>query len=80
MYGVSRRGGPTGRPRLSPRERDVVGGVARSLSNREIGAELGICEQTVKNVLTSVFRKMGVRSRVQVAIHAVEEGLAAPDS
>jgi len=56
---------------LTPRERDVVGGVIAGRTNREIASALGLSEQTVKNVLTTVFEKCHVRNRLELALFAV---------
>ncbi len=58
---------------LSPRERQIVAAVARGLSNRAIAAETGIAVQTVKNHLASIFLKVHVKSRVQLALMAFQE-------
>ena len=55
---------------LSPREADVVRLVAAGRRNRTIASELGLAEKTVKSHLTSVFRKLRVSSRLQLAILA----------
>ena len=53
---------------LTKRERQVAQAVADGLSNREIAERLSISERTVKARLTSVFQKMDVRDRVQLAL------------
>lgn len=55
---------------LSPRERELVALVARGLRNREIAAELGITEGTVKVYLHGVFEKLGVANRTELALRA----------
>lgn len=59
---------------LSPRERKVVALVAQGLRNREVAAELGVTEGTVKVYLHSIFDKLGVASRTELALRAAEEG------
>lgn len=54
---------------LSKREKDVVCRVAEGLSNREIAGRLGLTEHTVKNYLFRIFDKLGVSSRVEVALY-----------
>jgi DNA-binding NarL/FixJ family response regulator len=64
-----------GRPRafgLTPRELDIVGTVVAGYSNREIARHLSISEDTVKNHLTNVFDKLGVSSRLELALFAVD--------
>jgi DNA-binding NarL/FixJ family response regulator len=63
---------------LSARERQIVAAVARGLSNRDIAAEAGIAQQTVKNHLSSIFQKLQVKSRVQLAVLAIQRGLTEP--
>lgn len=59
---------------LSPRELDVVGMVVNGASNREIATRLFITEGTVKNHVSSVLRKLGLRDRTQLALHATGPG------
>jgi two-component system, NarL family, response regulator LiaR len=56
---------------LSPREREVLRLIARGYSNRQIGRELGIGEQTVKTHVRSILIKLDLQDRVQVAIFAL---------
>lgn len=55
---------------LSAREREVAGLVAEGLTNKEIARRLGLTEGTVKIHLHNIFEKVGVKSRVELAIHA----------
>jgi DNA-binding NarL/FixJ family response regulator len=55
---------------LSDRELDVVRLLAEGRSNREIAAALFLAEGTVKNHVTNVLTKLGVRDRTQAALHA----------
>jgi DNA-binding NarL/FixJ family response regulator len=57
---------PALRTPLTAREREVVQGVVQGLTNREIAAQLGISEKTVKTHLSSVFRKWHMRRRVDL--------------
>lgn len=61
--------------RLTPRERDVLLGVARGLSNAAIGRELYITEATVKTHLLRVFAKLGVDDRTRAVTVALERRL-----
>lgn len=60
---------------LSERELAVLKLVSEGLSNREIGNKLGLSEGTVKNYVTSVLQKIGVRDRTQAALRGRELGL-----
>jgi len=60
---------------LSPREREILRGIARGASNKEIARELGIAETTVKIHVQHVLRKLGLSSRVQAAVLATAQGL-----
>lgn len=54
--------------RLTTRERIIATGVASGLSNAEIGQRIGISEKTVRNHLTSVFQKLEITRRTQLAV------------
>lgn len=58
---------PTGLAVLSPQEKRVLAFVADGLTNKQIGTQLNLSENTVKNHLVSVFEKLSVRSRSQAA-------------
>ena len=60
---------------LSPRELDILRGIARGASNKEIAREHGIAETTVKIHVQHVLRKLDVSSRVHAAVMAAECGL-----
>jgi two-component system nitrate/nitrite response regulator NarL len=55
-------------PSLTAREMAVLRALATGDSNREIGAHLGIGEQTVKNYVSTLIQKFHVRNRVQLAV------------
>ena len=56
---------------LTPREGDIATLVAVGMSNKEIARQLGIRNQTVRNVLVHVFRKTSTRKRTQLAVKLV---------
>ncbi len=61
--------------RLSPREREILGFLARGASNKEIARSLDLAESTVKIHVQNILKKLNLLSRVQAAVYAVENGL-----
>jgi DNA-binding NarL/FixJ family response regulator len=59
---------------LTPRERDVLAAVAQGLSNRAIGERLGITERTARTHVSNLLAKLGLSSRTQAALLAVQHG------
>jgi NarL family two-component system response regulator LiaR len=59
---------------LTSREREVVGLIARGLSNKRIARELSISDKTVKAHVSNILSKLGLSDRTQVAMHAVRQG------
>jgi len=60
---------------LTARERDVLAAVARGLSNRAIADELGMAERTARTHVSNILAKLGLASRTQAALFAVEHHL-----
>lgn len=60
---------------LTPRELEIVRGVARGLRNRAIAEELFITEGTVKVHLHNIYEKVGVEGRVELTLYAQDKGL-----
>jgi two-component system nitrate/nitrite response regulator NarL len=63
-------------PALSPREREILGFLARGASNKEIARDLDVAESTVKIHVQHILRKLELSSRVQAAVWAIEHGIA----
>jgi DNA-binding NarL/FixJ family response regulator len=63
-----------GQQLLTPREEQVVALVAEGLSNRETARELNLSEHTVKKYLFRIFDKLGISSRVELVLYAVNHG------
>jgi DNA-binding NarL/FixJ family response regulator len=60
-----------GMSRLTPREAEVVHLLADGLSTREISQKLALSEHTIRNYLSAIYDKLGVSSRVELALYAV---------
>lgn len=69
------RGRTADRPELTAREQDVLRLITEGADNIAIGLELSISRHTVKQHVTNIFGKLGVRGRVEAAVYAVRAGL-----
>ena len=65
--------------RLTKRERDVLTCLVKGHSNKEMADSMFISEKTVKNHLTSIFRKLGVKDRTQAAVYALKNNIVTDD-
>lgn len=65
--------------KLTDRESEVLMLVARGRTNEQISGELFVSEQTTKAHVSSILKKLGVKSRTQAALHAVRAGLVSLD-
>jgi DNA-binding NarL/FixJ family response regulator len=63
--------------RLTSRELEVVPLIAAGLRNREVASRLGVSEQTVRNHLTNIYRKLGATNRTQMTAEARRRGIFA---
>ena len=72
---ASGQDGATAVDRLTGRERDVMACLARGLSNQAIATELGMAERTARTHVSNILAKLGLTSRTQAALFAVEHGL-----
>jgi two-component system nitrate/nitrite response regulator NarL len=61
--------------RLTPREVEIADKVVQGHSNKEVGQAFSICEKTVKHHLTNIFAKVGVSSRLELAVFALNHRL-----
>ena len=66
---------PSELDKLTPREREILACLARGESNKLIARVLDLAESTVKIHVQNILRKLGLSSRVQAAVFAVEQGL-----
>ena len=76
-----RRPAPADHPdlaRLTPREREVLAGLGRGLTNRQLADELFVAEKTIKTHVSNVLAKLRVPDRTQAALFAVRTGLVDP--
>jgi two-component system, NarL family, nitrate/nitrite response regulator NarL len=62
-----------GQPRFTPREREVLGLIAEGLNNKQIARRLDLSEGTVKVHVKHLLKKLGLRSRLEAALWAVEQ-------
>lgn len=70
---------PQERVRLTRREYDVLALLVKGNSNKDIADTMFISEKTVKNHLTSIFRKLGVKDRTQAAFYALKTNMIIQD-
>jgi DNA-binding NarL/FixJ family response regulator len=60
---------------ITDREKEVLQMLVSGLSNKEIGAPLGIAERTVKAHIAKMMRKVGVHNRIELSVHAVARAI-----
>jgi two-component system, NarL family, nitrate/nitrite response regulator NarL len=60
---------------LTPREIEIIAEVVDGSTNKNIADKLSIAEQTVKHHLTSIFQKVGVSNRLELAVYAMHRGI-----
>ncbi|TLD68244.1 response regulator transcription factor [Phragmitibacter flavus] len=66
-------------PTITPREREIIALVAQGSANKEIGAQLGISEDTVKQHVSRILQKLGVKDRAQATAEAIRRGIVKLD-
>ncbi|MEK7860487.1 MAG: response regulator transcription factor [Chloroflexota bacterium] len=59
---------------LSPREVQILDNIAQGMKNKEVAYALAISEQTVKNHMSSILRKLSVNDRTQAVVYAMRQG------
>jgi DNA-binding NarL/FixJ family response regulator len=59
---------------LSPREVEILDNIAQGMTNKQVAFALGISEQTVKNHMSSILRKLSVNDRTQAVVYAMKQG------
>ena len=65
--------------RVTQRERQIIGAIIDGATNKDIAKSLVLSEQTVKNHLSNIYDKLGVSSRLELALYAVHHRLLADD-
>lgn len=71
---------PDGAPasQLTPRERQVISAIVEGATNKLIGQQFGLSEQTVKNHISHIFDKLGVSNRLELGLYAIHHRLLDP--
>jgi two-component system, NarL family, response regulator DegU len=64
---------------LTPREMEILKYIGQGFLNKQIAAELGISEQTIKNHVTSILRKLNANARTEAVVLALRQGLITLD-
>ncbi len=59
---------------LSPREVEILDNIAQGMTNKQVAFQLSISEQTVKNHMSSILRKLSVNDRTQAVVYAMRQG------
>ena len=60
---------------LTPREKEILNYIAQGFLNKQIAARLSISEQTIKNHVTSILRKLNANARTEAVVVAIKQGL-----
>jgi len=64
---------------ITPRETEILNYIAQGYLNKQIAGELGISEQTIKNHVTSILRKLNANARTEAVVVAIKQGLISID-
>jgi len=65
---------------MTPRETELTDALCQGLTNKQIGARLGLTEGTVKAMLHALYNKTGARNRTELALMTVKKQYEAPSS
>jgi two-component system, NarL family, nitrate/nitrite response regulator NarL len=68
--------GPKNKSELTPREVEIISEIKAGSNNKEIGLKLSISEETVKRHLSNIYEKLGVSSRLELALLASQHNLS----
>jgi DNA-binding NarL/FixJ family response regulator len=63
---------------LSATEREILAGIARGETNRDIGVSLNLSERTIRRRVEDVYQKLHLADRLEAAVYAAQRGLGAP--
>jgi two-component system response regulator DevR len=64
-------------PTLTPRQEQILALIAEGMTNRQIGARLGVAEKTIKNSVTGLLASLNLQRRSQAAVYSVTRRLSA---
>ena len=64
---------------LTPRETETLDYIAQGYTNKQIAAELKISDQTIKNHIASIMRKLNANARTEAVILALKQGIISLD-
>ena len=67
-------------PCLTPRQDQILTLIGEGMTNREIGAQLGVTEKTIKNAVTGLLASLNMQRRSQAAVYAAVRGIAPAQS
>lgn len=73
---VPRTDGLQRRPRLSPRQRQVLALLAQGLGNEDIAQQLCVSKHTLQHHITAIYTKLGGLSRAEAIVYAIRHGYA----
>ena len=68
--------GQARKPNVTPRQQEIIASVAAGRSNRQIAQQFALSEDTVKRHLTNIFTRLGLSNRLELALFAIQHGLA----